>query len=86
VQDQLLLRRKRWRYLILDEAHNIKNFQSKRWQTLLQFATPRRLLLTGTPLQNSLTELWALLHFLMPEIFQSHEQFKVRPRSRHPSS
>ena len=41
-------------YMILDEAQNIKNFQSQRWQTLLHFNTERRLLLTGTPLQNSL--------------------------------
>lgn len=41
-------------YLILDEAHNIKNFESQRWQTLINFNTQRRLLLTGTPLQVSL--------------------------------
>lgn len=65
-----------WRYLILDEAHHIKNFQSQRWQTLLGFNSRRRLLLTGTPLQNNLMELWSLLHFLMPVVFQSHAQFK----------
>jgi helicase SWR1 len=52
--------------MILDEAHNIKNFKSQRWQTLLGFNTHSRLLLTGTPLQNNLTELWSLLFFLMP--------------------
>ena len=36
---------------IIDEAHNIKNYQSQRWQTLIHFNTQRRLLLTGTPLQ-----------------------------------
>lgn len=36
----------------------------------------RRLLLTGTPLQNSLMELWSLMHFLMPHVFQSHREFK----------
>ena len=65
VQDQKMFRRKRWKYMILDEAHNIKNFQSQRWQTLLGFRAKRRLLLTGTPLQNNLMELWSLLHFLM---------------------
>ena len=69
-------RRKKWKYLILDEAHQIKNFESKRWQTLLGFNSKRRLLLTGTPLQNNLMELWSLMHFLMPHIFQSHAQFK----------
>uniref|UniRef100_A0A3B4U136 Helicase ATP-binding domain-containing protein n=1 Tax=Seriola dumerili TaxID=41447 RepID=A0A3B4U136_SERDU len=64
--------RKSWRYLILDEAQNIKNFKSQRWQSLLNFNSHRRLLLTGTPLQNSLMELWSLMHFLMPHVFQSH--------------
>lgn len=66
VQDQTVFRRKAWQYLILDEAHNIKNFRSQRWQTLLNFNSARRLLLTGTPLQNNLMELWSLLYFLMP--------------------
>ena len=65
-QDQQVFKRKAWHYMILDEAHNIKNFQSLRWQTLLTFKTRARLLLTGTPLQNNLTELWSLLYFLMP--------------------
>ncbi|KAL8396794.1 hypothetical protein RB594_003758 [Gaeumannomyces avenae] len=66
LQDQQVFRRRRWHYMILDEAHNIKNFKSQRWQTLLGFNTQARLLLTGTPLQNNLTELWSLLFFLMP--------------------
>jgi SNF2 family DNA or RNA helicase len=76
VQDASALRRKKWVYLILDEAHNIKNFQSQRWQTLLSFPSKRRLLLTGTPLQNSVMELWSLMHFLMPDVFRSHAEFK----------
>jgi helicase SWR1 len=66
LQDQQVFKRRRWHYMILDEAHNIKNFKSQRWQTLLGFNTQARLLLTGTPLQNNLTELWSLLFFLMP--------------------
>ncbi|CAG8479578.1 8736_t:CDS:10 [Ambispora gerdemannii] len=67
VHDQNVFKKKRWHYLILDEAHNIKNFRSQRWQTLLNFNSVRRLLLTGTPLQNNLMELWSLLYFLMPQ-------------------
>ncbi|CCD24111.1 chromatin-remodeling protein SWR1 NDAI_0C04510 [Naumovozyma dairenensis CBS 421] len=67
VQDQHSFKRKRWEYMVLDEAHNIKNFRSTRWQALLNFNTRRRLLLTGTPLQNNLAELWSLLYFLMPQ-------------------
>ncbi|CAF1240413.1 unnamed protein product [Adineta steineri] len=76
LQDVKSFRRKKWKYLILDEAQNIKNFKSQRWQTLLNFNSQRRLLLTGTPLQNSLMELWSLMHFLMPNLFSSHEEFR----------
>ena len=54
----------------------IKNWKSQRWQTLLRFNSKRRLLITGTPLQNDLMELWSLMHFLMPHVFASHAQFK----------
>jgi helicase SWR1 len=67
IHDQQVFKRKRWEYMILDEAHNIKNFRSQRWQTLLNFNANHRLLLTGTPLQNNLVELWSLLYFLMPQ-------------------
>lgn len=75
MQDHAAFRRKKWVYLILDEAQNIKNFKSQRWQMLLNFNSKRRLLLTGTPLQNNLMELWSLMHFLMPHVFQSHKEF-----------
>lgn len=64
-RDAHVFKRKPWYYMILDEAHMIKNFRSQRWNILLMFRSFRRLLLTGTPLQNNLTELWALLQFLM---------------------
>ncbi|EJT99869.1 hypothetical protein DACRYDRAFT_81464 [Dacryopinax primogenitus] len=65
----------RWQYMILDEAQAIKSSSSARWQTLLNFTCRNRLLLTGTPIQNSMQELWALLHFIMPSLFDSHEEF-----------
>jgi SNF2 family DNA or RNA helicase len=74
-QDAPVFRRKKWQYFILDEAQNIKNYKSQRWQTLLNFNAAHRLLLTGTPLQNSLMELWSLMHFLMPDVFQSQSEF-----------
>ncbi len=76
VQDHSSFRRKQWYYFILDEAQHIKNFKSQRWQMLLNFSSVGRLLLTGTPLQNNLMELWSLMHFLMPNVFQSHRNFK----------
>ncbi|XP_064088825.1 helicase domino-like [Macrobrachium nipponense] len=76
IQDHQSFRRKKWKYFILDEAQNIKNFKSQRWQLLLNFQSQRRLLLTGTPLQNNLMELWSLMHFLMPNVFASHREFR----------
>ncbi|KAJ1894949.1 swr1 complex component, partial [Coemansia sp. IMI 209127] len=67
IQDASAFKRKPWYYMILDEAQAIKDFRSQRWQTLLGFKSSARLLLTGTPLQNSLIELWSLMYFLMPE-------------------
>ena len=63
-------------YYLSSQAQNIKNFKSQRWQYLLNFNTQHRLLLTGTPLQNNLMELWSLMHFLMPHLFESHKDFK----------
>ncbi|KAL1617337.1 swr1 complex component [Diplodia seriata] len=75
LHDAAAFKKRTWHYLILDEAHNIKNFQTQRWQTLLTFKTSKRLLLTGTPLQNNLQELWSLLFFLMPSGDDGHGGF-----------
>jgi len=64
-----------WRYLIIDEAHRLKNEDSQFAQIVRMMNTQHRLLLTGTPLQNNLHELWALLNFLLPDVFASSEQF-----------
>jgi SNF2 family DNA or RNA helicase len=64
-----------WEYMILDEAQAIKSSSSMRWNALLQVKSRNRLLLTGTPVQNSMKELWALLHFIMPTLFDSHVEF-----------
>ena len=60
---------------IIDEAHRLKNEGSQLSLTVRALNTQYRLLLTGTPLQNNLHELWALLNFLLPEVFASAEQF-----------
>ena len=75
VQDVKYFQRIKWQYMILDEAQAIKSTQSIRWKMLLGFNCRNRLLLTGTPIQNSMAELWALLHFIMPTLFDSHEEF-----------
>lgn len=75
VQDTQYFQKIRWQYMILDEAQAIKSAQSSRWKALLGFHCRNRLLLTGTPIQNSMQELWALLHFIMPSLFDSHDEF-----------
>ncbi|KAG0627932.1 hypothetical protein M758_2G239400 [Ceratodon purpureus] len=74
--DVTFLSRMRWCYAIVDEAQRLKNANSVLYKTLdEQYMLPRRLLLTGTPVQNNLTELWALLHFCMPLVFGDLEGF-----------
>ncbi|ODV96218.1 hypothetical protein PACTADRAFT_23143, partial [Pachysolen tannophilus NRRL Y-2460] len=75
VADVQYFQRVKWQYMILDEAQAIKSSQSSRWKSLLSFQCRNRLLLTGTPIQNSMQELWALLHFIMPSLFDSHDEF-----------
>jgi DNA helicase INO80 len=75
VADAQYFQRIKWQYMILDEAQAIKSSSSTRWKSLLSFQCRNRLLLTGTPIQNSMQELWALLHFIMPTLFDSHEEF-----------
>lgn len=70
------LTRKNWKHIIVDEGHRMKNAKSRLHQVLNAFTCANRLLLTGTPLQNNLTELWALLNFLLPKIFSSAEDFE----------
>lgn len=75
VQDSQYFQKLKWQYMILDEAQAIKSSQSTRWKSLLGFHCRNRLLLTGTPIQNNMQELWALLHFIMPALFDSHDEF-----------
>ncbi|KIL90457.1 dna helicase ino80 [Fusarium avenaceum] len=75
VSDVAYFQKMRWQYMILDEAQAIKSSQSSRWKALLNFHCRNRLLLTGTPIQNNMQELWALLHFIMPSLFDSHDEF-----------
>uniref|UniRef100_A0A8C2KIY4 Chromatin-remodeling ATPase INO80 n=1 Tax=Cyprinus carpio TaxID=7962 RepID=A0A8C2KIY4_CYPCA len=75
VQDVKYFQRVKWQYMVLDEAQALKSSTSVRWKILLQFQCRNRLLLTGTPIQNTMAELWALLHFIMPTLFDSHEEF-----------
>ncbi|KAI1412262.1 SNF2 family N-terminal domain-containing protein [Hypoxylon sp. FL1857] len=66
-----------WAFIVVDEGHRMKNADAKLFRELQQFKSATRLLITGTPLQNNLKELWSLLHFLMPETFLDWEAFEV---------
>ncbi|KAJ0067794.1 hypothetical protein NL108_010473, partial [Boleophthalmus pectinirostris] len=77
IKDKHILAKIRWKYMIVDEGHRMKNHHCKLTQVLnTHYVAPRRILLTGTPLQNKLPELWALLNFLLPTIFKSCSTFE----------
>ena len=76
IKEKNALKKFHWRYIIIDEAHRIKNENSRLSKVMRMFACNNRLLITGTPLQNNLHELWALLNFLLPEVFGDAGQFE----------
>ena len=76
IADRKFLQRFKWKYIVVDEGHRLKNFNCRLIRELRQIPAENKLLLTGTPLQNNLTELWSLLNFILPEIFDKLEQFE----------
>ncbi|KPM06633.1 global transcription activator SNF2L2-like protein [Sarcoptes scabiei] len=77
IKDKAVLAKIKWKYMIIDEGHRMKNHHCKLTQILnTHYMAPHRILLTGTPLQNKLPELWALLNFLLPSIFKSCNTFE----------
>jgi ATP-dependent DNA helicase len=74
--DRKFLQRHHFKYIVVDEGHRLKNFDCKLLRELKALPTSNKLLLSGTPLQNSLPELWSLLHFLLPDVFSSLDQFQ----------
>ncbi|XP_033733127.1 lymphoid-specific helicase-like [Pecten maximus] len=77
MRDRKLLSSFEWKYLIVDEGHRIKNTHCRLIRELRLYRNTHRLLLTGTPLQNNLSELWSLLNFLLPEIFDDLGSFEA---------
>lgn len=73
LREKCVLKKIKWTYLVIDEAHKIKNEETQIAGVVRLLKSKHRLLLTGTPLQNNLHELWALLNFLLPDIFNSSE-------------
>ncbi|KAJ2629294.1 putative ATPase, partial [Coemansia sp. RSA 1290] len=77
MRDKLALQRLAWKFIVVDEGHRIKNMSCKLIRDLKSYQSSNRLLLTGTPLQNSLAELWSLLNFLLPDIFDDLDSFQA---------
>ena len=76
LRDKAFLRKLQWEYCIVDEGHRLKNTQSRLGEVLRALDAKRRLLLTGTPIQNTVGELWALMNFLLPSVFDSTAAFE----------
>ena len=77
IREKAILSKLRWKYMIIDEGHRMKNHNNKLTFTInTYYSTTHRLLLTGTPLQNKLPELWSLLNFLLPSIFKACDTFE----------
>ncbi|RIB16467.1 SNF2 family N-terminal domain-containing protein [Gigaspora rosea] len=76
MNDRKYLQKFAWKYIVVDEGHRIKNLNCKLIRELKTYHSANRLLLTGTPLQNNLAELWSLLNFLLPDIFDDLDSFQ----------
>ncbi|KAJ5480185.1 hypothetical protein N7530_005694 [Penicillium desertorum] len=76
MNDRKFLAQYQWRYIVVDEGHRLKNMNCKLIKELLTYNSANRLLITGTPLQNNISELWSLLHFLLPEVFNDLNSFE----------
>lgn len=75
-RDSEWLVEKEWQTVVLDEAQNIKNHRSKTAQLAYRLKAKQRFALTGTPLENKLSELWSIFHFLMPSFLGSFSHFQ----------
>ncbi|KAJ2608713.1 putative ATPase, partial [Coemansia sp. RSA 1365] len=77
MRDRPALQKLAWKFIIVDEGHRLKNMNCRLVRDLKALQSANRLLLTGTPLQNSLSELWSLLNFLLPDIFDDIDSFQA---------
>ncbi|EPZ33866.1 hypothetical protein ROZALSC1DRAFT_28963 [Rozella allomycis CSF55] len=76
MNDRKYLQKTVWKYLVVDEGHRLKNYKCKLFRELKSLNSDNRLLITGTPLQNNLSELWSLLNFLLPDVFNDLQSFQ----------
>uniref|UniRef100_A0A674NRX3 E1A binding protein p400 n=1 Tax=Takifugu rubripes TaxID=31033 RepID=A0A674NRX3_TAKRU len=78
MKDQCHFLRRRWRHLVLDEVQLIKNMMQTHWETIFALQSEQRILLISSPLQNTLKELWTMIHFLLPGITKPYSDFPVK--------
>lgn len=78
--DSTFLNQIKWQFMAVDEAHRLKNRDSQLYNRLLEFKAPSRLLITGTPMQNTLGELSTLMDFLMPGVFSIEEDMDLQSK------
>ncbi|KDQ52516.1 hypothetical protein JAAARDRAFT_184081 [Jaapia argillacea MUCL 33604] len=88
IRDAATLSKYNWGYIVVDEGHRLKNFECRLMRELRRFGGDR-LVLSGTPLQNNLAELWSLLNFVLPEVFSDLDLFQEwfnLPQTQSPST
>ncbi|KAG8882188.1 hypothetical protein FRB97_008597 [Tulasnella sp. 331] len=77
IKDRNVLQKYDWSFVIIDEGHRLKNMESRLVQEIRTYPSANRLIITGTPLHNNLNELWSLLNFIMPKIFDDLSAFQA---------
>ncbi|KAG2002418.1 SNF2-family ATP dependent chromatin remodeling factor snf21 [Coprinopsis cinerea AmutBmut pab1-1] len=77
MRDRVHLSRYQWGYIVVDEGHRLKNLNCKLMTEIKKYSSAGRMILTGTPLHNNLAELWSLLNFILPDIFDDIETFQA---------
>ncbi|KZP23997.1 hypothetical protein FIBSPDRAFT_857772 [Athelia psychrophila] len=76
IRDRIHLAQYQWGYVVVDEGHRLKNLDCKLMQEIKKYPSAGRMILTGTPLHNNLSELWSLLNFILPDIFGDLDGFQ----------
>ncbi|TIC05781.1 hypothetical protein E3Q16_01818 [Wallemia mellicola] len=77
IRDTRYFRSIEWRYIVVDEGHRLRNLDTKLLKELRTIVSANRLIITGTPLQNNLRELWTLLNFCLPQLFDDLDSFQT---------
>ncbi|WVF66274.1 hypothetical protein IAT40_001014 [Kwoniella sp. CBS 6097] len=76
MKDRQFLSGLMWKFIVVDEGHRLKNLDCKLIRELKSYTSANRMILTGTPLHNNLAELWSLLNFILPDIFDDLDSFQ----------